>query len=179
MVFGDAPPVLVNNSLSLSPAGARIALQSSHLGAYDRNHNNNTLVFVPSNVSHGYFSTLSAPTTSLVNFTQSQVINGAIQFVHDGSLVAPDYDMSVYSTGIAWTGPLAANITFSPTNSTTTGDQTVSIAGVVAGVIGGLAVIAGLGIWLCRRKKPTEEDKDIVQNSLYGLQVHLKFSLPQ
>ncbi len=166
VVFGDAPPVLVNNSLSLSPAGAKIALQSSHLGAYDRNHNNNTLVFVPSNVSHGYFSTLSAPTTPLVNFTQSQVINGAIQFVHDGSLVAPNYNISVYSTGIAWTGPLAANITFSPTNSTTTGDQTASIAGVVAGAIGGLAVIAGLGIWLCRRKKPPEEDKDIMQSLL-------------
>ena len=28
VVLGDPPPVLVNNSLSLSPAGARIALQS-------------------------------------------------------------------------------------------------------------------------------------------------------
>ncbi len=164
VVFGDAPPVLVNNSLSLSP-GAKIALQSSHLGAYDRNHNNNTLVFVPSNISHGYFSTLSAPTTPLVNFTQSQVINSTIQFVHDGSLVAPNYNISVYSTGIAWTGPLAANITFSPTNSTTTSDQTASIAGGVAGAVVGLAVITGLGIGLCRRKKP-EEDKDLVQNPL-------------
>ncbi len=118
VVFGDVPPVLVNNSLSLSP-GAKITLQSSHLGAYDRNHNNNTLVFVPSNVSHGNFSTLSAPATPLVNFTQSQVMNGTIQFVHDGSLVAPSYNITVRSGGIAWTGPLSANITFSLSTTST------------------------------------------------------------
>ena len=118
VVFGDVPPVLVNNSLSLSP-GAKVTLQSSHLGAYDRNHNNNTLVFIPGNVSHGNFSTLSAPTTPLVNFTQSQVMNGTIQFVHDGSLVAPSYNITVRSSGIAWTGPLSANITFSLSTTST------------------------------------------------------------
>ncbi len=111
VVFGDVPPVLVNNSLSLSP-GDKIVLQSSHLGAYDRNHNNNTLVFVPGNISHGYFSALGAPTIPLMNFTQSQMTNGSIQFVHDGSAFAPGYEMTVRSQGIAWTGPATANITF-------------------------------------------------------------------
>ena len=88
-------------------------LKPSNLGAYDRNHNNNTLVFIPGNVTHGYFSTLSAPTKSVVNFTQSQVINGEIQFVHDGTTVAPSYNITVRSSGIAWTGPLPANVTLS------------------------------------------------------------------
>ena len=105
VVFGDVPPVLVNNSLSLSP-GAKITLQSSNLGAYDRNHNNNSLVFIPSNVSHGNFSTLSAPTTPLVNFTQSQVINGTIQFVHDGSLVAPSYNITFAARALPGPGLL-------------------------------------------------------------------------
>ena len=118
VVFGDVPAVLVNNLLTLY-AGETLPLTSNDLAAYDLNHNNATLVFIPSNVSHGYFSELSAPTTPLVNFTQSQVINGTIQFVHDGSLVAPGYNMSVYSTGIAWTGPLAANITFSLSTTAT------------------------------------------------------------
>ncbi len=124
VIFGDAPPVLVNNSLSLS-VDATVTLNSMSLGAYDRNHNNNTLVFVPSGVTHGQFEISSAPGVALVNFTQQQIGNGIIRFVHDGSLVAPNYNMSVYSTGIAWTGPLAANITFttstpSPTPVSTT-----------------------------------------------------------
>ena len=48
----------------------------------------------------------------LVNFTQQQVINGTIQFVHDGTLVAPNYSIIVRSTGIAWMGPSPAQITF-------------------------------------------------------------------
>ncbi len=111
VVFGDVPPVLVNNSLALY-TGETLPLTSRDLAAYDRNHNNATLVFIPSNVSHGYFSTLSAPTTLLMNFTQSQITNGSIQFVHDGSAFIPTYNITVRSTGIAWTGPVAANITF-------------------------------------------------------------------
>ncbi|MBS0351861.1 MAG: FG-GAP repeat protein, partial [Proteobacteria bacterium] len=111
VVFGDAPPVLVNNSLSLS-VGATINLNSGFLAAYDRNHNNNTLVFVPSAVEHGQFEAVGAPGVPLVNFTQQQITSGAIQFVHDGSLVAPRYNITVRSDGIAWTGPLTAKINF-------------------------------------------------------------------
>ncbi len=111
VVFGDVPPVLVNNSLALSP-GAKITVNATYLAAYDRNHNNNTLVFIPSSVSHGYFEAVTDPGVPLVNFTQQQVTNGTIQFVHDGSLVAPSYNITVRSTGIAWTGPSAAKITF-------------------------------------------------------------------
>ena len=111
VVFGDVPPVLVNNSLSLS-VGAAIQLNSTYLAAYDRNHNNNTLIFVPTALSHGYFATISTPNIPIVNFTQQQVVSGTIQFVHDGSLVAPSYNITVRSTGIAWTGPLSAKINF-------------------------------------------------------------------
>ncbi|MBS0349802.1 MAG: FG-GAP repeat protein, partial [Proteobacteria bacterium] len=111
VVFGDTPPILVNNSLFLS-VGATIILNSTYLGAYDRNHNNNTLIFVTSSVIHGQFETTYSPGVMLTNFTQQQVSIGTIQFVHDGSLAAPNYNISVYSTGIAWTGPSAVNIRF-------------------------------------------------------------------
>ena len=111
VIFGDIPPVLVNNSLSLS-VGAAIQLNSTYLAASDRNHNNNTLVFIPTALSHGYFATTSAPNIPIVNFTQQQVTSGSIQFIHDGTLVAPSYNITVRSTGIAWTGPLAAKINF-------------------------------------------------------------------
>ncbi len=112
VVFGDIPPVLVNNNLYVW-LGGRLIVRSNNLYAYDRNHNNNTLVFVLSNVLHGFFSTLSAPLQFLANFTQEQVINSSIQFVHDGSNYAPSYNITVRSNGgIAWTGPWPANITF-------------------------------------------------------------------
>jgi hypothetical protein len=111
VVFGDIPPVLVNNSLSLS-VGATISLNTTFLAAYDLNHHNNTLVFIPGSVEHGQFEAVGAPGIPLSNFTQQQVINGTIQFVHDGTLVAPRYDITVRSDGIAWTGPLAAKINF-------------------------------------------------------------------
>ncbi len=111
VIFGDAPPVLVNNSLSLSP-GATITLNATYLTATDRNHNNNTLVFIPSGVLHGQFELISNPGVSLVNFTQQQVTSGAIQFVHDGTLVPPNYNITVRSTGIAWVGPMPAQINF-------------------------------------------------------------------
>ncbi len=111
VIFGDIPPVLVNNSLSLS-VGAAIQLNSTYLSAYDRNHNNNTLVFVPSGVTHGQFESVSAPGVALVNFTQQQIISGVVQFVHDGTLVAPTYNITVRSPGIAWTGPASAKVTF-------------------------------------------------------------------
>ncbi len=117
VVFGDIPPVLANNSLSLF-VGAAIQLNSAYLAAYDRNHNNNTLVFVPTAVSHGQFELVTQPGIALVNFTQPQLVNGTVQFVHDGSAFAPSYNVTVYSAGIAWTGPAVANITFLPATST-------------------------------------------------------------
>ena len=48
----------------------------------------------------------------LNNFTQQQIWDQQIQFVHDGSSEAPAYNITVRSEGIAWTGPISANITF-------------------------------------------------------------------
>lgn len=111
VVFGDAPPVLVNNQLNVS-VGAKILLNATHLSAYDRNHPNNTLVFIPSGIQHGHFEALTNPGVTLANFTQQQISNGNIQFVHDGTLLAPTYSLTVRSTGIAWTGPVLVKVTF-------------------------------------------------------------------
>ena len=100
VVFGDIPPVLVNNHLRVSP-GSIVTLVTNDLSAYDRNHKNNTLVFVPTAVSHGKFELVTQPGIALVNFTQPQLINGTVRFVHDGSSIAPSYNISVYSAGIA------------------------------------------------------------------------------
>ena len=111
VIFGDIPPVLATNSLSLS-VGAAIQLNSTYLAAYDRNHNNNTLVFIPDGITHGQFEAVGVPGVALTNFTQQQITSGVIQFVHDGTLVAPSYNITVRSDGIAWTGPQPAKINF-------------------------------------------------------------------
>ena len=94
--------------------GSMLSLNSTFLSAYDLNHDNSTLVFIPSNVTHGEFELVSQPGVALSNFTQTQLLSGSVQFVHDGSGVAPSYNMTVHSAGIAWTGPSTANITFIP-----------------------------------------------------------------
>ena len=76
-------------------------MNQTHLSAYDRNNNNNTITFIPSNITHGYFELISQPGVAITNFTQPQLLNGSVQFVHDGSVFAPSYDLTVYSAGIA------------------------------------------------------------------------------
>ncbi len=113
VVFGDIPPVLVNNTLSLYP-GQKVVLSTSDLSAYDRNNDNATLIFSPTNVTHGYFSSVNASNISLTNFSQQQVSTGTVEFIHDGTQNSPSYDITVNSPdGIAWTGPIAASINFS------------------------------------------------------------------
>ena len=104
MVFGDVPPVLVNNSLAVW-SGGTIVVTPNDLGAYDRNHQNDSLVFVFTGLLHGFFALKNAPATPVMNVIKGQVCNGTLQFVHDGSAVAPSYQVTVRSTGIAWTGP--------------------------------------------------------------------------
>ncbi len=60
VIFGDAPPVLVNNSLSLYPGEIK-RLTVDDLAAYDCNHDNNTLLFFPTDLSHGQFEADNAP----------------------------------------------------------------------------------------------------------------------
>ena len=84
VVFGDVPPVLVNNSLAVW-SGGTIAVTPNDLGAYDRNHQNDSLVFVFTELQHGFFALKNAPAIPVINVTQGQVRNGSLQFMHDGS----------------------------------------------------------------------------------------------
>ena len=114
VVFGDSPPVLVNNRLTTTQ-GAAVTLDSVSLSAYDLNHANAnaSLVFVPSALIAGHFVTINNPAVPLNNFTQAQITNGIIQFVQDGSPTTPSYNITVKTSGFAFVGPVPANISFS------------------------------------------------------------------
>ncbi len=111
VVFGDIPPVLMTNQMNIS-MGETVRMNATYLSAYDLNHNNDTLSFIPTGVSHGRFESLDNPGIPLANFTQQRIHNGEIQFVHDGTLMAPGYSVSVHTTGIAYVASTLAKITF-------------------------------------------------------------------
>ncbi len=111
VVFGDIPPVLVNNQL-YSTVGGATRLNATYLSAYDLNHNNNTLLFIPGSVVHGRFESSNNPGVPLANFTQQRIRDGEIQFVHDGTLMAPSYNIAVNSGGIANINSTLAKIIF-------------------------------------------------------------------
>ena len=111
VIYGDIAPVLINNSLTLNQ-GQTIVLNQEMLSAKDSNHNSETLIFAPNNVCNGRFEMVKTPGSALPNFTQQQVMNGEIQFVQDASSLSPAYGMIVKSSGIAWTGPIDADIIF-------------------------------------------------------------------
>ena len=111
VLFGDIPPVLINNSLSVS-CNEKMILNSTYLAASDHNHDNSSLIFVPSNVTYGQFEAVSFSWKNYNEFHTSSSCErrGEIQFVYDNNNNLPSYHISVYSTGIAWTGPIPANV---------------------------------------------------------------------
>jgi hypothetical protein len=111
VIFGDTPPVLVTNQMNIS-VGEKVRMNTTDLSAYDLNHNNDTLLFILTGVSHGRFESLDNPGIPLANFTQQRISNGEIQFVHDGTLMAPSYSVSVHTTGIGYVASTLAKITF-------------------------------------------------------------------
>src|SRR5262249_5177364 len=66
VVFGDSPPVLINNSLRIVRGGI-VYIDASSLSAYDLNHANESLIFVPTNVHAGRFEVMSNPGVLLTN----------------------------------------------------------------------------------------------------------------
>jgi len=103
-------PVLANNRLLLTQ-GDSVVLSSADLSATDVDSAAATLLFTVSNVSAGRFELISNPGLAIASFTQAQVTGGAVRFVHDGSTIAPNYEVTV-SDGSLSAGPRAAAITF-------------------------------------------------------------------
>jgi hypothetical protein len=88
--FND-PPVIGNNSLTLEE-GQRVQLNSSNLSATDVDNNNTELVFEVVNVRQGYFLVNGLQRTS---FTQQNITDGKVEFVHDGGEAASSYEVRV------------------------------------------------------------------------------------
>ncbi len=111
-------PLLGNNALVISE-GATVVLSASNVSASDVETAAGLLEFTVSSVSGGRFEAVANPGVAITTFTQQQVLDGDIQFVHDGGEAAPSYAVTV-SDGSLSDGPEAAAITFTNVNDAPT-----------------------------------------------------------
>lgn len=109
------PPVISTNQLVISE-GEIVTLTSTMLAGSDVEDAAGSLLFSVSSVSGGFFARTSSPTVPTTSFTQQEVIDGAIQFVHDGLEAAPTYTLTLTDTQDLSSAPSAANIAFSNVN---------------------------------------------------------------
>ncbi|MGB3650700.1 MAG: DUF4347 domain-containing protein [Rivularia sp. (in: cyanobacteria)] len=107
--INDAPK-LSNNTLTIDEAGS-VTLSNTNLSATDVDNDDTTLIFTVSNLQNGEFQLNSVTTTS---FTQQQITDGLVKFIHDGSENPPNYDVEVSDGDLTDSG--SANITFTNIN---------------------------------------------------------------
>jgi hypothetical protein len=107
------PPVLLTNTLSISEGGT-VVLSSSNINSSDPESPATGLTYTVSNLTGGHFESIASGAT-ITSFTQDQIDNGGIQFVHDGGEAAPNFSLTL-SDGAQSVGPSAAVISFSNVN---------------------------------------------------------------
>ncbi|MBV6624129.1 MAG: DUF4114 domain-containing protein, partial [Rivularia sp. (in: Bacteria)] len=108
--INDAP-TLENNTLTISESGS-VTISNQNLSATDIDNDDTTLTFTVSNLKNGEFQVNQVAQNS---FTQQQINNGLVKFIHDGSENPPSYDVEV-SDGNLTTDKNSANITFTNIN---------------------------------------------------------------
>lgn len=114
-------PTLVTNQLAISQ-GQTVILTADSLSATDSNGiSSGNLIFTANGIQHGSFHDLSI-NLQVTSFLQQKITSSSIQFMSDGSLIAPAYNISV-SDGILSTLPVAAKISFVPQVSVTAGNS--------------------------------------------------------
>ncbi|TVT50032.1 MAG: DUF4347 domain-containing protein [Denitromonas halophila] len=109
------PPVITTNLLVIGE-GQTVVLSPAMLAGTDVEDAPGTLLYSVTSVTGGFFARVASPTNATMSFTQQEVIDGAIQFVHDGGEAAPTYTLTLTDTEDLSSAPSAANIAFSYVN---------------------------------------------------------------
>ncbi len=119
-------PMLVDNAFAITNNGS-LALAAANLSATDIDDAIATLAFTVAGVTNGRFELAAAPGVAITSFTQQQILDGEVVFVHDGSGNAPTFTVLV-SDGTASDGPYLGNVVFSGGGGSGTGSGGVVIA---------------------------------------------------
>ena len=147
-------PVLQNNQLTVNE-GETVILTSSMLSASDVDTDNAFLTFTVTNVQNGQFEKVSNPWEPITTFTQQEIIDGDIQFAHDGSEIAPSYSVKV-SDGNFESEFYPSSIDFhyeKPTNFLPYAIGGGVAAGIVACAATSIAVAIGVGFFVSKRSQ--------------------------
>ncbi|TKB06039.1 tandem-95 repeat protein, partial [Desulforhopalus sp. IMCC35007] len=107
-------PAIDENSLTISESQT-VTLTSADIYAGDVDHPASAVTITASNVTGGHFAYGSAQGTPITSFTQQDINDNLVVFVHDGGEAAPTYDITAWD-GVDMEGPNAATITFSNVN---------------------------------------------------------------
>ncbi len=118
-------PVEAANELVIVE-GATVSISDENLNYADPD-DGDTVTLTVSSMAHGQFELVSSAGNAITTFTQEQVTLGQIAFAHDGSEVAPSFDVSASDGTNPATTPSAASITF-----TNVADQAPVISGTPA-----------------------------------------------
>jgi len=102
-------PVIGANGFAVAD-GTTVPIGTGNLSATDVDDAATSLVFTVG-ATNGRFELVSAPGVAITSFTQQQVMNGEVRFVHDGSNSPPA--ITVYVTdGVTNAGPFTMNVAF-------------------------------------------------------------------
>ncbi len=104
-----------NNALTIDESGS-VTFSSANLSATDVDNDNTTLTFTISNLQNGNFEVDGVVSTS---FTQQQITDGLVKFIHDGSENQPSYDIEV-SDGEKSSDKSSVTVSFTNTNDAPT-----------------------------------------------------------
>ncbi len=108
-------PVEVNNSLNLSNGDSKV-ISTENLTFVDPDDAASNITLTVSNVMQGWFALTTNIGIAVSSFTQAQVNAGQVQFVHNGSGIAPTYSVSAFD-GVNSTMVSAAAISFTGASS--------------------------------------------------------------
>jgi large repetitive protein len=92
--------------------GRTLTVTGANLNASDVDDAAGSLVFTVSGVTHGYFALVSNPGVAITSFTQADIAASLVQFKHDGSSLAPAFQVLVADPSGGSAGPVAATIMF-------------------------------------------------------------------
>ncbi len=91
-------PVFSVNTLTLNE-GQTVVLGNANLLTTDEESGATALTYQVQSVANGRFERVATPGTAITNFSQDDVANGRVQFVHNGSELAPTYTLVVTDGG--------------------------------------------------------------------------------
>jgi predicted outer membrane repeat protein len=107
----DTPSITLN-TLSITEGGNA----APRISTSDPDGAANTLILTPSSITHGRFALSNNLSGTITEFTQQQVNDGVVRFVHDGSSFAPSYRLTVKDASNATSTSQAAAVTFTAVN---------------------------------------------------------------